>query len=153
MGRLPGGMYGNIAASACGSASDVTQFSARAPQTCGRSHWRCHASPGVVLADGRFVRASTDEHSDLFWGLRGGGGGLGVLTRLEFALHPVRQVYAGVVVRLAEEAALLLRTFRDFTAEAPDGFCGLKRCGHQKLNNGSWVRSRVTWADAAGVQR
>lgn len=79
----------------------------------------------VVLADGRFVRASMEEHQDLFWGLRGGGGGLGVVTGLEFALHPVRQVYAGVVIRPAEEAALLLRTFRDFTAEAPDGFCGL----------------------------
>jgi FAD/FMN-containing dehydrogenase len=79
----------------------------------------------VVLADGRFVRASADEHSDLFWGLRGGGGGLGVVTGLEFALHPITQVYAGVIVRPAEEAALLLRTFRDFTAEAPDAFCGM----------------------------
>ncbi|HXR93321.1 MAG TPA: FAD-binding oxidoreductase [Steroidobacteraceae bacterium] len=84
----------------------------------------------VVLADGRFVRASTDEHPDLFWGLRGGGGGLGVVTGFEFALHPVRQVYAGVVVRRAEETALLLRTFRDFTAEAPDAFCGLVALMH-----------------------
>ena len=84
----------------------------------------------VVLADGRFVRASADEHADLFWGLRGGGGGLGVVTRFEFALHPLRQVYAGVVVRPAEEAALLLRTFRDFTAEAPDAFCGLVALMH-----------------------
>jgi len=79
----------------------------------------------VVLADGRFVRASTDEHPDLFWGLRGGGGGLGVVTGFELALHPVRQVYAGVVVRPAEEAALILRTFREFTKEAPDAFCGM----------------------------
>jgi FAD binding domain len=79
----------------------------------------------VVLADGRFVRASADEHPDLFWGLRGGGGGLGVVTGFEFALHPVRQVYAGVVVRPAEEAPLILRAFRDFTAEAPDAFCGM----------------------------
>jgi FAD/FMN-containing dehydrogenase len=84
----------------------------------------------VVLADGRFVRASTEEHADLFWGLRGGGGGLGVVTGLEFALHPVRQVYAGVVIRPAAEAALLLRTFRDFTAEAPDAFCGLVALVH-----------------------
>lgn len=79
----------------------------------------------VVLADGRFVRASADEHPDLFWGLRGGGGGLGVVTQFEFAMHPIRQVYAGVVVRPAEEAALVLQTFRDFAAEAPDAFCGL----------------------------
>ena len=79
----------------------------------------------VVLADGRFVQASPEEHPDLFWGLRGGGGGLGVVTHFQFALHPLRQVYAGVVVRPAEEAALLLRTFRDFTTDAPDAFCGL----------------------------
>ena len=79
----------------------------------------------VVLADGRFVRASAEEHPDLYWGLRGGGGGLGVVTGFEFALHPVRQVYAGVVVRPAEEAALILRAFRDFTNEAPDAFCGM----------------------------
>jgi len=79
----------------------------------------------VVLADGRFVRASADEHADLFWGLRGGGGCLGVVTEFEFALHPVSQVYAGVVVRPAEEAALILRTFRDFAPEAPDAFCGM----------------------------
>lgn len=79
----------------------------------------------VVLADGRFVRASTDEHPDLFWGLRGGGGGLGVVTVFDFALHPLRQVYAGVVVRPAEEAALILRAFRDYTVEAPDAFCGM----------------------------
>jgi hypothetical protein len=79
----------------------------------------------VVLADGRFVRVSTDEHPDLFWALRGGGGGLGVVTGFEFALHPIRQVYAGVVVRPAEEAALMLRTFRDFTLQAPDAFCGM----------------------------
>jgi FAD/FMN-containing dehydrogenase len=79
----------------------------------------------VVLADGRFVRASAEEHPDLFWGLRGGGGGLGVVTGFEFALHPIRQVYAGVVVRPAEEAALMLRAFRDFAMEAPDAFCGM----------------------------
>ena len=84
----------------------------------------------VVLADGRFVRASAEEHPDLFWGLRGGGGGLGVVTRFDFALHPVGQVYAGVVVRPAEDAALVLRVFRDFTAEAPDEFCGMTVLTH-----------------------
>jgi hypothetical protein len=79
----------------------------------------------IVLADGRFVRASQDEHPDLFWGLRGGGGGLGVVTEFEFALHPMRQIYGGVVIRPAEEAALILRAFRDFTEEAPDAFCGM----------------------------
>jgi hypothetical protein len=80
---------------------------------------------GVVLADGRFVRASAEEHADLYWGLRGGAGGLGVVTSFEFQLHPQRQVLAGVVVRPASEAREVLGTFRDFATAAPDEFCGM----------------------------
>lgn len=80
---------------------------------------------GVVLADGRYVRASTEEHDELFYGLRGGGGGLGIATSFEFRLHPVRHVLAGVVIRPATEARAALRTFRDFALEAPDDFCGM----------------------------
>jgi FAD/FMN-containing dehydrogenase len=49
----------------------------------------------VITADGEFVTASSTEHPDLFCGLKGGTGNLGVVTALEFALHPVRDVYAG----------------------------------------------------------
>ncbi len=80
---------------------------------------------GVVLADGRFVRAGADEYADLSWGLRGGAGALGVVTSFEFQLHPLRQVLAGVVVRPAAEAGAALQTFRDFAATAPDEFCGM----------------------------
>jgi len=80
---------------------------------------------GVVLADGRFVRATAEEHEDLFYGLRGGAGGLGVVTSLEFRLHPLRQVLAGVVIRPASEARATLCAFRDFARQAPDEFCGM----------------------------
>lgn len=84
----------------------------------------------VILADGRVVRASPDEQPDLFWGLRGGAGGLGVVTSFEFSAHPLRDVLAGVVVHPAGEALDVLRAFRDFAAGAPDEFCGLAALVH-----------------------
>ncbi|MDE2305282.1 MAG: FAD-dependent oxidoreductase [Gammaproteobacteria bacterium] len=84
----------------------------------------------VVLADGRLVRCDADEHADLFWGLRGGAGGFGVVTTFEFRLHPLRQVLAGVLIRPATEAAEAIRVFRDFTAGAPDEFCGMLVLAH-----------------------
>jgi hypothetical protein len=87
-------------------------------------------SAGVVLADGRFVRASPQEHPDLFWGLRGGAGELGVVTSFDFQLHPLREVLAGLVVHPSEHAREALRAFRDFAADAPDGFCGLAVIAH-----------------------
>lgn len=80
---------------------------------------------GVVLADGRFVYASAEEHPDLFWGLCGGAGGLGVVTSLEFQLHPLREVLAGLVIHPADHGLEALRAFRDFAANAPDEFCGI----------------------------
>lgn len=82
-------------------------------------------SAGVVLADGRFVRASAEEHSALYWGLRGGAGGLGVVTSFEFDLYPVRDVLAGLIIHPAGRALDALRAFRDFAAAAPDEFCGI----------------------------
>ena len=74
----------------------------------------------VVLADGRSIIASDKQHADLFWGLRGGGGGLGVVTRFTCRLHPVGEVYAGVVFHPIAAAADLLRAFAAFTREAPE---------------------------------
>src|SRR3954462_1461744 len=69
----------------------------------------------VVTADGQLVHASEDENSDLLWGLRGGGGNFGVVTSLEFSLHPVGpMVYAGLIFFSAEHDAELLRVFREW---------------------------------------
>ena len=79
----------------------------------------------VVLADGRSVHVSEEEHADLFWALRGGCGGFGVVTSFEFRLHPLTDVLAGLLVFRGDQCATVLRRFRDVVREAPDEFCGL----------------------------
>jgi FAD binding domain/Berberine and berberine like len=74
----------------------------------------------VVTADGRLLVASADAHPDLFWALRGGGGNFGVVTSLEFKLHPLAQVYAGTAYFAAERAADTLASYRMWIAGAPD---------------------------------
>ncbi|MBF8189611.1 FAD-binding protein [Nonomuraea sp. K274] len=73
----------------------------------------------VLLADGRHVMASLGSHPELFWALRGGGGGFGVVTSLEFRLHPVEQVYSGFVYFPFESAAETLSAYRDWIDDAP----------------------------------
>src|SRR4029077_20981165 len=52
-------------------------------------------SADVVTAEAKFLIASERENDDLFWALRGGGGNFGVVTSLEFQLHPVKDIYGG----------------------------------------------------------
>ena len=78
-------------------------------------------SADVVTADGRLVRASADENADLFWGLRGGGGNFGIVTSLEYELHPVGPtVIGGPVFYSAEHAADILRFYREWAPTLPD---------------------------------
>jgi FAD/FMN-containing dehydrogenase len=73
----------------------------------------------VVLADGQRVRASEDEHPDLFWGLRGGGGNFGVVTSFRFRMRPVGTVVAGPTFWPVEQTEEVLKAYREFIAEAP----------------------------------
>ncbi|WP_326641498.1 FAD-binding oxidoreductase [Nonomuraea fuscirosea] len=74
----------------------------------------------VLLADGRQVTVSADSHPELFWALRGGGGGFGVVTSLEFRLYPVSEVFSGFAYFPVEVAAELLTAYRDWIDDAPD---------------------------------
>jgi FAD/FMN-containing dehydrogenase len=75
----------------------------------------------VVLADGRLVRASADEHPDLYWALRGGGGNFGVVTSFEFRLHELGpEVFGLNVAYPLEDADRVLTGWRDAVADAPD---------------------------------
>jgi FAD/FMN-containing dehydrogenase len=75
----------------------------------------------VVLADGRLVRASKDEHPDLFWALRGGGGNFGVVTSFFYRLHPLGPaVLGGMLLWEFARARDAMRQYAEFCAAAPD---------------------------------
>ncbi|WOX23770.1 FAD-binding oxidoreductase [Streptomyces solicathayae] len=73
----------------------------------------------VVLSDGSFVTASQEEHPELFWALRGGGGNFGVVTSFTFRMHPVDTVGLGVTVWLPEQMSEVARWYREFLPAAP----------------------------------
>ncbi|AHL75637.1 FAD-linked oxidase [Stutzerimonas stutzeri] len=75
----------------------------------------------VIVADGRQLHASETENADLFWGLRGGGGNFGIVTRFEFQLHPVGpDVLCGLIVFPFEQAKSVMTQFARFTETMPD---------------------------------
>jgi FAD/FMN-containing dehydrogenase len=84
----------------------------------------------VVTADGKIVRASETENADLLWGLRGGGGNFGVVTRFEFNAHPLGpEVYFVFVFHHGNQAEKGLQFYRDFMATTPDEVSSLAFLG------------------------
>jgi FAD/FMN-containing dehydrogenase len=84
----------------------------------------------VVTADGGLLRASFDQHPDLFWALRGGGGNFGVVTSFEFQLHPVGpDVLAGPIIWDAGDTREVVRFYRDFVRNVPDELGTVVRFG------------------------
>jgi FAD/FMN-containing dehydrogenase len=78
----------------------------------------------LVLADGSFVTANAEQHNDLFWALRGGGGNFGVVTSFLFRLNPVRNVVAGPTLYPLEQAPAVMRWYREFLPQAPEDLNG-----------------------------
>ena len=74
----------------------------------------------LVTAEGCVLRASADEHPDLFWGVRGGGGNFGIVTAFAFQLHPLGPVLAGKVLYPLSKAREVLRFYREYTSNVPD---------------------------------
>src|SRR5579872_461027 len=77
-------------------------------------------SAQVVTVDGRQIEASQKSNSDLFWAIRGGGGNFGVITALEYQVHPVGEVLSGSLTYPAGRIPELLQAFVKFLAAAPD---------------------------------
>lgn len=75
----------------------------------------------VVTADGKLVHASAEQNPDLYWGVRGGGGNFGVVTRFEFQLHPMsRTIVGGDLVFPLAKLRDVLRFYADYSQQAPD---------------------------------
>ena len=78
-------------------------------------------SVDLVTPNGELITASANEHPDLYWALRGGGGNFGVVTSFQFQLHEVGpQVIGGMIIHPMANARDLMRFYRDMTADPPD---------------------------------
>jgi len=83
-------------------------------------------SASLVTAEGQIVKASENENEDLFWGIRGGAGNFGIVTSLQYKLHPVGPVLlSGIALYPAERGAEILHFFREWMASAPDELMSL----------------------------
>jgi len=74
----------------------------------------------LITADGSFLRTDLHRDPELFWALRGGGGNFGVVTALEFALHPVTEIYGGALAWDWSEAERVLSRWAEWAPTAPD---------------------------------
>ena len=81
-------------------------------------------SADIVLANGRFVKANSDENTDLFWAIRGGGGNFGVVTSFTFKLHAIDTVYGGPMLYDFNETTDVMKWYRSFITKAPDDLSG-----------------------------
>ncbi|GAA4042338.1 FAD-binding oxidoreductase [Arthrobacter methylotrophus] len=79
-------------------------------------------SADVVTAEGKFLTTSENQNEDLFWALRGGGGNFGVVTSLEYKLHPMDMVHVGIVIYGAENTETVAKFYRDYMDSAPEEF-------------------------------
>ena len=104
----------------------------------------------VVTADGKTVRASDSENPDLFWGLRGGGGNFGVVSSLEYRLHPVGpMLMAGAIAWPFSQAREVLRFYRQVTESATDELTCISGVGHAP--DGSGVKVAIIGAAYIGA--
>jgi hypothetical protein len=77
-------------------------------------------SAQLVTVDGQQIKVSQNSNQELFWAIRGGGGNFGVVTALEYRLHPLSDVLAGTLVYPDGRVPDLLQAFTKFVAAAPD---------------------------------
>jgi FAD/FMN-containing dehydrogenase len=99
----------------------------------------------LVTAEGKILRASTDEESELFWALRGGGGNFGVATAFEFELHPVGPtITGGLIAHPFDSARDVLRFYRESTRALPDEHMIFGGLVHAPDGSGTKLAAMVT---------
>jgi FAD/FMN-containing dehydrogenase len=87
-------------------------------------------SAEVVTADGRLLEVDDQNHPDLFWGLRGGGGNFGIVTSLEFELYPVKEIFGGFLVYPLALGKQALSAYAQWTKRVPDTLTSAVRLVH-----------------------
>jgi FAD/FMN-containing dehydrogenase len=73
----------------------------------------------IVTENGDLIRADADNHPDLFWALKGGGGNFGVVTSITYRLYPITHVISGMILHPFAHAPEVLRFYRDFVMSGP----------------------------------
>jgi FAD binding domain len=89
----------------------------------------CNSVTGidVVSADGEQRSVTATDNPDLFWALRGGGGGYAIVTALHLSLLPIAEVYGGILIFPAELGAAAFRGYRDWAMTAPEEITSVAR--------------------------
>jgi FAD/FMN-containing dehydrogenase len=114
----PGGVVGSTGVCGLALGGGIGHLTSQHGLTCDNI-----VGAALVTPDGSFVRANADENPELLWALRGGGGNFGVVTHLEFRLHPLQSVIGGKLTYRGPVGDVL-RAFRDIVADAPrDASC------------------------------
>jgi FAD/FMN-containing dehydrogenase len=113
----PGGVVGSTGVTGLTLGGGIGHLTAQHGLTCDNL-----IAAEVVTPAGDIVRAGEEGDPELLWGLRGGGGNFGVVTRAEFRLHPVDQVVGGRLRYEGESLPDALRTFRDVDGRAENDF-------------------------------
>ncbi len=87
-------------------------------------------SAELVTADGQLLQVNDQNHADLFWGLRGGGGNFGIVTSLEFDLYPVKEIFGGFVVYPLAQGRQVLSAYAQWTKTVPETLTSAVRLVH-----------------------
>jgi FAD/FMN-containing dehydrogenase len=112
----PGGVVGSTGVCGLTLGGGIGHLTAQHGLTCDNL-----AGAEIVTPDGDVIQATEDENAELLWGLRGGGGNFGVVTRMEFRLQPLERVVGGVLAYSGTHVRDALRRFRDVVAGSPRG--------------------------------